>query len=206
MGFVMEIVLVAVFAYLLGSIPWGLVLGKGLWGVDVRNYGSHNIGATNVWRTLGKGPGALVFLLDFLKGLVSVYLAGAWTGEPLAMVIAAAFAIIGHSASIFLGFRGGKGVATGLGAIAMLMPLVTLLIFLVWLLLVWRTGYVSLGSIVAAACTPIFALIGGEPWEYILFALLAAVVIIVRHHANIQRLRAGTEAKIHAGHQPTSHF
>lgn len=186
-------------AYLLGSIPNGLWLGKALWDTDLREHGSHNIGATNAWRTLGKIPGIIIFLLDFLKGFLSVYLAYAWVGDPIAMVLAAIFAIVGHSASIFLRFQGGKGVATGLGAISMLMPQVTAIVFLVWLVIVRLTGYVSLGSITGAALVPLLAWSFNSPREYIVFGMLAAVLIIIRHKANIGRLVNGTESKIKSG-------
>ena len=117
-----SVLLVCLASYLLGSIPNGLVFGKLLWHVDLREYGSHNIGATNAWRTLGKGPGFLIFLLDFLKGALSVGLAEIFAASPLVMVVAGILAIVGHSCSLFLRFKGGKGVATGLGVIAMLMP------------------------------------------------------------------------------------
>ncbi len=197
----MAFLLVCVLSYLLGSIPNGLVLSKLIWHIDIRDYGSHNIGATNVWRTLGKGPGFLVFFLDFLKGLLGVWFGQCLSGLPMDLVLGGIFAIVGHSASIFLGFKGGKGVATGLGVIAMLMPIPTLLVFLVWLAIVYVTRYVSLGSIVAAALVPILSWLFGNPLEYTLFGLLAAVFIIYRHKANIHRLLAGTESKIKAGHR-----
>ena len=115
------------------------------------------------------------------------------------MVLAAIFAIVGHSASIFLRFQGGKGVATGLGAISMLMPQVTAIVFLVWLLIVRLTGYVSLGSITGAALVPLLAWSFNSPREYIVFGMLAAVLIIIRHKANIGRLVNGTESKIKSG-------
>ena len=192
----MSLLCVLAVSYLLGSIPNGLIFGKLLWQTDLRKYGSHNIGATNAWRVLGKRAGIFIFLLDFLKGYLSVRLAMAVLGTPLPMVLAGLLAIVGHSCSIFLGFKGGKGVATGLGVISMLMPTVTSIVFLVWLAIVYRTRYVSLGSIVAAALVPILALAFGHPLEYILFGLLAAIFIAVRHRANIERLRAGTENKV----------
>ena len=139
-----SILITCLVSYLLGSIPNGLVFGKLLWHVDLREHGSHNIGATNAWRTLGKGPGFLIFLLDFLKGAISVYLAEALTGIPFVMILAGVLAIVGHSCSLFLRFKGGKGVATGLGVITMLMPLPSLIVFLVWLAIVKVSGYVSL--------------------------------------------------------------
>ncbi len=188
-------------AYLLGSIPNGLVFGKLIWHIDLREHGSHNIGATNAWRTLGKGPGFLIFLLDFLKGALSVWLGSLLVGTPLAMVLAGVLAIVGHSCSLFLKFKGGKGVATGLGVIVMMMPLLALIVFLVWLAIVKVSGYVSLGSIVAAALVPILVWQSGYPLEYIGFGVLAAAFIIIRHHANIARLLHGTESKIKAGHR-----
>ena len=194
-------VMIMVLCYLLGSVPNGLFWGKLLWHTDLRKHGSHNIGATNAWRTLGKGPGVFIFLMDFLKGYLSVRLAMIFLGTPLSMVMAGILAIVGHSCSIFMGFKGGKGVATGLGVIAMLMPEPTWIVFLVWLIIVYLTRYVSLGSIVAAALVPILAWLFSYPSEFILFGLLAAVFIIVRHRSNIERLRNGTENKIRAGHR-----
>ena len=193
--------LVCLFAYLLGSLPNGLILGRLLWNIDLREHGSHNIGATNAWRTIGKAAGTLIFLLDFLKGAVSVYLGALLAGEPLALVMGGICAIVGHSCSLFLRFRGGKGVATGLGVIAMLMPLPSLLVFLIWLAIVAATKYVSLGSCVAALFVPLLAWGLGFPQEYTVFGILAAAFIIVRHRANLVRLANGTESKIKAGHR-----
>lgn len=197
----MNMVLACLLAYVLGSIPNGLVFGKLFWHVDLREHGSHNIGATNAWRTLGKGPGFLIFLLDFLKGAISVYIGMKLGDIALACVLAGVFAIVGHSCSLFLKFKGGKGVATGLGVIVMMMPVPALLVFLVWLGVVKLSGYVSLGSIVAAAFVPVLAWNFGYPVEYIGFGILAAAFIIIRHHANIGRLLSGTESKIKAGHR-----
>lgn len=197
----MTIVFSSVIAYLLGAIPNGLIWGKLIWQTDLREHGSHNIGATNAWRTLGKSAGFLIFVLDFLKGFLSVYIASVLVGTPLSMVLAGVLAIVGHSCSIFLKFKGGKGVATGLGVIVMLMPLEALAIFLVWLIIVKISGYVSLGSVIAAALVPLLFYVGGYPLEFIIFGVLAAVLIIVRHHANIVRLLHGTESKIKAGHR-----
>lgn len=192
--------LALLLSYLLGSIPNGLWLCRALWHVDLRQHGSHNIGATNAWRTLGKGPGFLVFFLDMLKGLLAVWLGGMLVGTPLVMILCGVLAIVGHSLSLFLRFHGGKGVATGLGVILMLMPKVTVIVFLVWLLLVLATRYVSLGSIVAAALVPVLALVFGYPALYVVFGVLAAALIIVRHRSNITRLLNGTENRISAGH------
>ena len=197
----MGIILACILSYRDGSIPTGLVLGKLIWHVDLREYGSHNIGATNAWRTLGKGPGTIICVLDLLKGVLGVWFGLHFSGAPLALVLGGIFAIVGHSWSLFLAFKGGKGVATGLGVILMLMPKATLFVFLVWLVLVFLTRYVSLGSIVAAALVPVFAWFFNEPAEYILFGLAAAVFVIYRHKSNIGRLLNGTESKIKAGHR-----
>lgn len=196
-----SVAIACIVAYLLGSIPNGLVFGKLIWQVDLREHGSHNIGATNAWRTLGKGPGFLIFLLDFFKGFISVWLGSVLAGTPMAMVLAGICAIIGHSCSVFLKFKGGKGVATGLGVIVMLMPLPALIVFAVWLLIVKISGYVSLGSIIAAALVPILTWLQGYAMEYTVFGLLAAAFVIVRHKANIIRLLNGSESKIKAGHR-----
>lgn len=194
-------VLAAAASYLLGSIPNGLWLGKLIWHTDLRQCGSHNIGATNAWRTLGKGPGFFIFLLDFLKGAIGILLADVLVGTPEAMVLAGIFAIVGHSYSLFLSFKGGKGVATGLGVCVMMMPKISLIVFLVWLAIVTATKYVSLGSCIAACLVPVLAFAFGKPTAFVGFGVLAAAFIVIRHKANIQRLRNGTENKIHAGHR-----
>ena len=196
-----NLVIACLLAYILGSIPNGLFFGKLIWHVDLREHGSHNIGATNAWRTLGKGAGFLIFLLDFLKGFFSVGIGSLMVGTPLALVLGGIFAIVGHSCSLFLKFKGGKGVATGLGVIVMLMPVPALIVFLVWLGIVKLSGYVSLGSIIAAALVPLLAWGMNYPGEYIGFGVLAAAFIIIRHQTNIGRLLSGTESKIKAGHR-----
>lgn len=196
----MDFVFVCVLSYLVGSIPSGLVLGKVVWHTDLREHGSHNIGATNAWRTLGKGPGFLIFFLDLLKGIIGVWFGMNISGLPMAMVLGGIFAIVGHSWSLLLGFKGGKGVATGLGVIAMLMPQATVIVFAVWFAIVYSTKYVSLGSIVAAALVPILAWLFAYPTEYFSFGIIAAVFVIYRHKTNIDRLLNGTESKIKAGH------
>lgn len=186
----------AILAYLIGSIPSGLILGKLFWHKDLREHGSHNIGATNAWRTLGKGAGIAVFIADSLKGQAGVAVGLVLVGTPLAAVLGGLFAIIGHSFSIFLRFHGGKGVATSLGVLTMLMGNVTLIVFAVWFAIVYTTRYVSLGSVVAGFLTPILAALFGYPMEYVLFTVIAAILVIVRHRENIVRLMNGTENKI----------
>ncbi|ANR71534.1 acyl-phosphate glycerol 3-phosphate acyltransferase [Selenomonas sp. oral taxon 126] len=191
-----DYILTAILAYLIGSIPSGLILGKLFWHKDLREHGSHNIGATNAWRTLGKGAGIAVFIADSLKGQAGVALGLVLAGTPLAAVIGGLFAIIGHSFSIFLRFHGGKGVATSLGVLTMLMGDVTFMVFVLWMTIVYMTRYVSLGSVVAGFLTPILAALFAYPMEYILFTVIAAILVIVRHRENIVRLMNGTENKI----------
>ena len=184
---------ILILSYLLGAIPNGLIFGKLIWKKDLRRFGSGNIGATNAWRVIGKQAGILIFLLDFLKGALSVVLAKIFVGSALVMVAAGLLAILGHTFSIFLNLRGGKGVATGLGVIAMMMPKVTAIVFVTWLVIFLVTRYVSVASIIAAALTPILAIIFAEPIEFIILALLAAAFIIFRHKENISRLKQGRE-------------
>ena len=189
-------VIVFLAAYLLGSIPNGLIFGRLIWHKDLRRYGSGNLGATNAWRVIGKPAGMLIFALDFLKGTLSVLLAQLAVGTPLVMVIAGLLAILGHSRSIFLKFSGGRGVATGLGVIAVLMPSVTSIVFFAWLVIVLATRYVSLGSIVASILVPILALALGYELEFVIFGVIAAAFITIRHKENIIRLLNGSENKI----------
>ena len=183
-------------SYLLGSIPNGLIIGKVIWGIDLREYGSKNIGATNAWRTIGKAAGLSIFLLDFLKGFISAYIGVNVAGTELAGVICGMMAIVGHSWSLFMGFKGGKSVATGLGVIAMLMPVVTAVVFAVWFVIVYVTRYVSLGSIVAAIIVPVLAYVLDYSSEYILFGVLTSAFVTYSHKSNIIRLLTGPENKI----------
>lgn len=191
----MEWATLLIAAYLIGSIPFGLILGKLIWKKDLRQLGSHNIGATNAWRVLGRKAGILTFILDFLKGQLGVLLGGYLICSPGAMVAGGFFAMLGHIFPLFTGFKGGKGVAAGLGVIAALMPKVTAIVLIVWLVLVMLTRYVSIGSIVAAVLAPILAAVFNVPNEFFAFALAAAVVIVWRHKDNILRLKAGRENK-----------
>lgn len=184
--------------YLIGSIPNGLIIGKTLSGVDLRQFGSKNIGATNAYRILGPWPALLVFVTDAAKGVGGVYFGQFLLGTPLALLCGGIAAIAGHNWSIFLGFKGGRGVATGLGVIAVLVPKITAIVFIVWAIIVGLTRYVSLASIVAAALVPIFMWLFSERAEYLLFGILAALFVIVRHKPNIQRLLKGEELKIKA--------
>lgn len=184
-------------AYLLGAIPTGLLLGK-LYGIDVRSEGSGNIGATNLYRTLGRKVGIITLLGDCLKGFLPVLLA--WQmglSEPLQAWVGLA-AFCGHVFSVFLLFKGGKGVATALGVYLALAPLAVLGALLVFILLVAVWRYISLGSIVAAAVMPLIIFFRPHSNELLIATVLISVIVIAKHHANINRLVAGTESKFKA--------
>ena len=184
----------AVLAYLIGSIPSGLIIGKIFFNIDVRQYGSRNIGATNTYRVIGLKAALPVFLCDTLKGAAGVVLLSSY--GPMYMILGGILAMMGHNWSIFLGFKGGRGVATGLGVLIALSPLVALLCFLVWGVIVYFTKLVSLGSIVAAALVPVLMYVTGESYWFVGFGGLAALFVIVRHWDNIKRLLAGNELKV----------
>ena len=194
-------------AYLLGSIPFGYLLVRVFRKQDIRATGSGNIGATNVARSGAKGLGILTLILDALKGFVAVVIAqhiAAPYGFPQAYdiaVCAAVAAVLGHCFPVWLGFRGGKGVATALGVFFALVPLTTVLYVLaVFLVIVYFTRYVSLASIVAAALFPVFALPYAPAHTPILIFgyILIPLIVILKHHQNIRRLLAGTEHRFGA--------
>jgi glycerol-3-phosphate acyltransferase PlsY len=191
-----EIILVA-GAYLLGSVPTGLLLAKAA-GIDIRATGSGNIGATNVYRTLGRTVGVLTLVGDCLKGLLPV-LAARYLGLTDAWIAAAGLAaFLGHVYTVFLGFKGGKGVATALGVFLGVSPLAVLFAVAIFALLVWKWRYISLGSISAAAAMPILvALLDRRPTLVVMTVVVAALVIW-KHKENIGRLRAGTENRFKA--------
>ncbi len=186
--------LLVVCAYLLGAVPCGYLVGKAK-GIDLRHYGSGNIGTTNAFRALGPRYGFLVFACDVLKGFLPA-VAGKAVGGPLWGVLAGLAAVVGHNWSVFLGFRGGRGVATGAGVLFGLAPKVILLALGVWGAVLLLTGYVSLASIVASLSAPIWALVLREPALYFLFLIPAPLFIVYRHLPNIRRLRAGKEPRV----------
>ncbi|MCK4660365.1 MAG: glycerol-3-phosphate 1-O-acyltransferase PlsY [Phycisphaerae bacterium] len=214
-----SIVLLAVVgAYLLGSIPFGLLVAK-VCGVDIRTVGSRNIGATNVSRTLGRPWGMLVFFLDVLKGLLPTLIAGLALAEAggesgisqawrnICVLAVGITAVLGHNYPVFLGFRGGKGVATTLGIALGVYPELTcaaLAAFGVWVVVTLISRYVSVGSMCAAVAFPlVLVLVFGRQegflansWPLVVCSSLLAVMIIYRHRKNILRLREGTEQKI----------
>lgn len=196
---ILHFVLGFVLGHVCGSIPSGLWIVQALHGIDIRNYGSKNIGTTNVFRTVGPKTAVMVLLADAFKGIVAVWLVSAYFHNPVLDVVTALGALLGHNYSVFLGFKGGKGVATALGLLVFLMPKVAPCSFGVWLVLVLATRYVSLGSIVAAIVTPFLAWYMEYPLAYVIFSAIAAFFVVLRHKENIQRLLSGTESKIKPG-------
>lgn len=198
----MRIALLLGASYLLGSIPFGVIVGRWLRGVDVRRYGSRNIGFSNVLRVLGPGPAALVLVGDALKGAAPVFggralLTGWGAPEPeLWLLVAALAPIAGHTFSVFLRFRGGRAVATTFGVLVGMSWQAALIALAVWIVAVAATRYISVGSIVAAGCVPITMAASGARWEWGAFWSVIAALVIARHIPNLGRLLAGTESKI----------
>lgn len=197
--------LILLAAYLLGSIPFGLLIVKISGGPDIRKIGSGNIGAANVTRNAGAVAGALTLLLDAAKGYLAVWLAGRWTGGNIRWIMAAAvLAVVGHMFPVWLRFRGGKGVATGLGVfLPICWEAVVLGIFL-WLIVVAFWRYSSLGSIAAAAALPVFVYVlyaprHAPPEAVSIGAVLISVLVLVKHRENIERLITGKENRLKFG-------
>jgi glycerol-3-phosphate acyltransferase PlsY len=198
---------VFILGYLCGSIPFGYLVGCAK-GVDIRDHGSRNIGATNVLRVVGKSWGLAVFFLDAFKGFAAVRVALLLVAKTAAgprypefyAILAAAACVAGHSFPIWLGFRGGKGVATSAGAILGVMPIAALIIFLVWLLFFETTRYVSLASVAAACALPL--VVAALIWlnithgvVLVYFSFVMAAIVVWRHRSNLSRLLHGTEPR-----------
>ena len=196
---VLHYVLGYALGHLFGSVPCGLWIVQALHGIDIREYGSKNIGTTNVFRTVGAKTAALVMAADMLKGLIAVALINYLFHDHMVNVVTALGAVLGHSYSLFLGLKGGKGVATGLGLLLYLMPEACTISFGVWLVTVLITRYVSLGSIIASLTTPVLAWYFDYPVSYICLSVLCTFFIVIRHTENIKRLLNGTESKIKQG-------
>lgn len=187
--------------YVFGSVPSSYIAGRLLRNIDIRDFGSGNTGATNVFRTLGPGPGAAVLLADIAKGWLPVFLIvpavfsgfGAGGYGSWGKLAAGVAAVCGHSWPVFLGFRGGKGVAVSVGALLGISPAPLSLSAAVWVLVFISSGYVSLGSIAGAVSLPVFMRLSGEPPEVFWFGVLVAVLITARHRSNIFRLARGKE-------------
>jgi glycerol-3-phosphate acyltransferase PlsY len=194
---ILALIIVIAAAYLIGSIPTGLLLGKA-YGIDIRKEGSGNIGATNLYRTVGRKVGIITLIGDCLKGLLPVVLVKLSSLPPEFAAWVGLAAFCGHVFSVFLKFKGGKGVATALGVFLALAPLaVTIaLVLFACLMFIWR--YVSLGSISAAAAMPLAVFFLGGSRTVTVVTLVIAVIVIIRHHENIKRLISGTESKFKA--------
>ncbi len=190
-----DLALVAV-AYLLGSLSSGLLLARLHGGIDLRQQGSGNIGATNVARVLGRSAGVLTLLGDSAKGLVAVLLASGLGSGVLVTAAAALMAVLGHMFPLYYRFRGGKGVATAAGVFVPTLPLPLLGGLVVWLVVVVRWRYVSLGSLLAAVVVPLLAALLAYPFPLVLVAVVVALLVLYKHRGNIRRLRRGTEAKV----------
>ncbi len=200
----MSILLAAFLGYLLGAIPFGLIIGRLTRGIDIRQYGSHRTGATNALRTLGTRAAAAVFVLDVAKGATAVLVARlVFSADPLVEWGAAAAgfaAIVGHNWSVFIGFTGGRGVATSAGALGAMSIWALLILAPIVVLVIWRTRYVSLGSIsgglAAPVITTVLAATGAATVPAIGYALASGLLVTAAHADNIGRLRAGTERKV----------
>ncbi|HMB16835.1 MAG TPA: glycerol-3-phosphate 1-O-acyltransferase PlsY [Pelovirga sp.] len=188
------LVVLAICAYLFGAIPTGLLLTRLFGKDDIRKVGSGNIGATNVYRVAGRKLGIVTLLGDCLKGVIPVLFAQqalALTGTSLALIALAAF--VGHCFPVYLGFKGGKGVATALGIFLVLSPLAVLTVLVVFVLFLWRWHYISLASIAAACAIAPAVYLTTASWPIFSVTLVIATIVIWRHKGNIERLRSGTE-------------
>ena len=202
MTFTHSLVLI-LLAYLFGSLPIGLLVGRMVKGIDVRDYGSGNIGASNVWRIMGPVWGTAVFLFDFCKGYFPTVLTTRLAEHnvsitPWLPVVVGLAAIMGHNFSPFLRFKGGKGVATSLGVVFGLDPIAAVAGFVFWGLCLSITRYISVSSMIAAVITSCVLIFFHHDLPHVLFAILVALFVVLKHRPNIARLKAGTEPKVRA--------
>jgi glycerol-3-phosphate acyltransferase PlsY len=190
----MKNILIFIVSFFIGSIPFGIIIAK-VKGVDLKKVGSGNIGATNVLRSLGKYPALLTLLGDVLKGTAAVALGRYFGLSPLLVGLVGFGAILGHNFSLFLGFRGGKGVATSFGVLSIYSPQTALFTFIIWIIVVLTTKYSSLGALVSFGLLPL-SMLFFEQSDKIVVAVLITLLIFVRHKDNIRRLLRGQERKI----------
>jgi len=191
----MTIFLIIVVSYLLGSIPFSYIVPKLTSKIDIRSVGSGNTGTTNVVRTLGLKIGVIAFLGDFLKGLVPALLGIALLGQTGGL-IGGGVAVLGHCYSVWLGFKGGKGIATSVGVIVVLFPMVAFLLMIWQFAVIFATKYMSLASITSAVLFPILIIAFGYETRIILFAVALGAFVIYRHRENLKRLLKGEEKKL----------
>ena len=193
----MKSALIIAGCYLLGSIPFGYMVGKLFKKIDIRDFGSGNIGATNVLRILGPSLAFFVVILDIGKGFLSIFLVHFFNIDNLLILIIAGLAVIcGHDWSLFLGFKGGKGIATTFGVVFALNPIIAALALIIWGIVLIITRYVSLSSIFAVVFIFIFTILFKQPYEYILFSAIILILGIFNHKENIGRLKSKKERKI----------
>ena len=193
-----------IISYLIGSCPTAYLFGKWYKGIDIREHGSGNMGATNVFRVLGKIPGTIVLILDIVKGIIPPTIVGDLLGldRIILRVILGLVAVCGHNWTIFLGFKGGKGIATSLGVLIGLtieipgLRPVLLVCIGTWIVLFLITGYVSLSSIIAAVILPLAMLFTNQPFEMIALGVIFCIFVVLRHKANIKRLLSGKESRV----------
>lgn len=188
--------LLVLVGYLVGSISFSYIIAKKIAGIDIRQHGSSNAGATNTLRVLGKGPALFVLLLDGVKGIVPVLIGMLLGAEPLVLIATGIAAIAGHNWPVFFGFKGGKGVATTIGVMAMFYFWPTLIASILAILTIAITRYVSLGSMVLMLTVPIILITFNYQWEYILGSIIMFIFAVWRHRANIIRLVRGEENKL----------
>ncbi|NQT22391.1 MAG: glycerol-3-phosphate 1-O-acyltransferase PlsY [Candidatus Omnitrophica bacterium] len=192
-----------VIAYLIGSIPTAYIFGKLIKGIDIRNYGSGNVGATNLFRVVGKVPGVISLFIDMLKGYLPVVIlpiffsinSNSLTPDSYKLLLGAS-AIMGHVWPVFLKFKGGKGVATTAGVVLAIMPIVFLISFAMWIFVFLALRYVSLASIFAALTMPIAVMLLKRPFSTIVFAVILCIIGIYKHKTNISRLLKGEEKRL----------
>ena len=186
-------------AYLIGSIPFALIVARRRGTSDLREVGSGNLGAANVMRASGVMAGVLVAALDMAKGAASVVLAERLSGSAVAPAAAGVAAIVGHVYPVWLRFRGGKGVATACGVFSMLVPAAVPPALAIFIAAIWVTKYISLGSLLASLMLPAIAYAIGSPMPSVVAACIASAIIVFRHRSNVRRLRTGTERRLGAG-------
>ena len=190
------VILLLIFSYLFGSIPFSLIISKTFYNIDLREHGSGNVGTTNTFRILGKKAGIVVLILDLLKGAIPVWVALlVSTDVDFPVIIFGVVAAIGHVYSIFLKFKGGKAVATGGGAILAAAPIIFLVVLATFLITLKLSKYVSLGSVLAAVALLISVLFTGNLFM-IGFGIILGIIVIVKHISNMKRIKEGTEPKI----------
>jgi acyl phosphate:glycerol-3-phosphate acyltransferase len=198
--------LLVLAAYLIGALPTSYAVARLVRGIDLRQHGSGNLGATNAFRVLGWRAATPIFIIDIAKGFIPAFFFPRLDGREVATWALAygAAAILGHVYSVYVGFKGGKGVATGAGVFLALAPLAVLVGLVIWLLLVFTTGYVSLASITAAAALPIMVALTGAPGEVLVLSAFLSAFVIYAHRANIRRLMRGEEHRFRHGATSTT--